>query len=120
MGPGHVPASNFAPRASSLCRLVLVPTQKSPGIAGAFELIELWKRSVFRDDGATPAIVHTSRNKIHVLTNGGGPEGSSRPNDGEVVVPAVSEDVVVFDGSGPIGCEAIFEADADDAAPVAV
>src|SRR4051812_31454127 len=73
-------------------------------------------RSVLRDDRATPTVVDAHRDEIDVLTDPDGGEGTAS-RGGEGQVPVAHEQVIVFEGGRPVRSKAVFEADANRAAP---
>src|SRR5438552_7306030 len=98
------------------------PQKKKAGTRPAFRYSVCGSRSsVFRDDRATPAIVDADGDEIDVLTDAdviehrAGYTGDAVVEEGVGAVP--HEQMIVFDRGRPVRGEAVFEADADRAAP---
>ena len=86
----------------------------------AFSVVGLLKRrSVLRDDRATPAIVDANGDEIDVIADAIGAEGEAAWRD-EAKIAVLHEQVIVFDAGRPVGSEAKFEARADAGAPAGV
>src|ERR1700754_500744 len=97
------------------------PTKKPRAMPGAFCLDRAPKRanSVLCDDRAAELVVQASGDQIDVLADTIAAERQAA-RGGEVVGLVLHEQVVVFDADRPIRSEAVFQTDADGAAPVGV
>src|SRR5438132_8970834 len=99
------------------------PTKKA-GARPAFRysVCRSW-RSVFGDDRATPAVVDADCDEIDILTDAGDIEHRAGDTGDAVAEQGVGlilhEQMIVFDRGRPVRGEAVFEADADCAAPPA-
>src|SRR6478672_5955956 len=90
--------------------------KKGRHAAGLLRIQSGWRKSVLRDHRATPAIVDADGDEIDVLADAID-RGQHAGGVGEADVAVAHEQMIVLDGSRPVRGEAIFEADADSAAP---